>query len=131
MYLKNDGFAGYDRDGQQIRQRGLFLMLIQPEGVAGCSAPIKACVRKVALRQCGYWMIGRARIYSRSFSVSGAYGADGLTMGVPRDVYDRLPVTLPNDLREAWNKGEGWNSAGKEAPDMRKWALQNLDELRA
>lgn len=130
MYLKSDGFSGYDRHGQQVRQRGLFLMLIQPPGVEGCDAPIKACVRKVALHQAGHWMMGTARIYDQSYTVSGSYGADGLTMSVPQEVYDRLPVTLPDDLRDAWNKGGGHNSAGGEAQQMREWALENLEALR-
>jgi len=105
-------------------------MLVQPEGIQGSSAPIKAVVRKVALRQLGHWMMGKARIYGHNFTVSGAYGGDGLTMDVPQEVYDRLQVELPDSLVEAWNKGGGWNSAGSEAPMIREWALENLDRLR-
>jgi hypothetical protein len=130
MYLQNDGFSGYDRDGEQIRQRGLFLLFCQPPGVAGASAPIKCLVRKVAMRQCGQWMMGRANIGGHWYTVSGAYGGDGLPISVPQEVYDRLAITLPADLYEAWNNGEGWNSAGSEARAVRKWALENLDALR-
>lgn len=130
MYLQQDGRVTYAADGSQRRSGGLFLMLVQPVGVAGCAAPIKACVRRVALQQCGCWMLGRVKLYGESCSVSGAYGADGLTMGVSQVVYDRLPVALPLDLVEAWNKGEGWNSAGREGPAIRAWALENLDSLR-
>jgi len=130
MYLTN-GNGYYDSAGEQHSRRGLFLMLCQPPGIASCDTPIKAVVRKVALHQFGHWMMGKARIYGQSFTVSGAYGADGLIMDVPQEVYDRLPVVLPDELREAWSKGEGWNSCGKEAPDMRKWALDNLAALRS
>lgn len=130
MYLTNDGFSGYDRSGQQIRQRGLFLIFCQPSGVAGTSGPIKCCVRKCALRQLGHWMMGRVAIYGQHYTVSGSYGHDGLPMSVSQEAYDRLTVILPPELQEAWNKGGGWNSAGSEAEAVRKWALANLDELR-
>lgn len=127
MYLKNDGASGYDRHGQQVRQRGLFLLFVQPKNDA--SSPIKCVVRKVAMKQFGHWMMGKARIHGHSVTVSGAYGGDGLPCNVPQEVYDKLTVVLPPDLYEAWNKGEGWNSAGKEAPSVRQWALANLDAL--
>lgn len=130
MYLTDDGFTYYDNHGQQCRSRGLFLMLCQPPGVAGCSEPIKCCVRKVAMSQCGHWMMGKARIYGKTYSLSGSYGSDGLTMSVPQEVYDRLPLELPPELVEAWNKGGGHNSAGSEGPALRKWALEHLEELR-
>ena len=107
-----------------------FLILIQPPGFEGCSKPIKALVRKVALRQCGHWMMGTARIYGESVSMSGSYGADGLIRSVSQAVYDRATVRLPGPLREMWDTGGGWNTAGSEAPSMRRWALDNLDELR-
>ena len=129
MYLKNDGRYGYSRDGQQYRTRGLFLMFCQPPGVVGSSAPIKCAVRKVALRQLGHWMMGRAAIYGHRLSVSGSYGSDGLPMSVPQEVYDRLTVTLPDDLYAAWNKGGGHNSAGSEAQAVRMWALKHIKEL--
>lgn len=91
--------------------------------------PVKAVVRKVVLRQCGHFMMGTARVYGYSLTLSGAYGADGLIKVVPRAVYDRLPVTLPDELYQAWATGGGWNSAGSEAPAMREWALKNLDTL--
>ena len=130
MYLRNDGFSGYNSAGEQIRTRGLFLVFVQPKGGNACE-PIKCAVRKVAMRQCGQWMMGRVNIGGRWHTVSGDYGSDGLPMELDPDVYERLAVTLPADLYDEWNKGGGWNSAGREASNVRLWAIQNLDALRA
>lgn len=129
MYLKNDGASGYDRSGQQVRRRGLFLLFVQPKN--DTSSPIKCVVRKVALQQIGTWMMGRARIYGHSVTVSGAYGGDGLPCHVPQEIYDRATVMLPSELYDAWNKGSGWNSAGTKAKSVRQWALDHLEELTA
>lgn len=110
-----------------------FLMLIQEDlfpGDPNFGKVLKAVVRKVSLKPLGNWMMGKVRIYGRSFSVSGAYGSDGLPMTVPKEIFDRAPVALPQDLWNAWSKGGGWNSAGNEAPAMREWALKNLSRLR-
>lgn len=104
--------------GNQFTQRAPFLLLLQKRGDPG----IYACVRKVALRQWGHWMMGRANIGGHWHTVSGAYGNDGLTMDI--DTLPKDAVLLPDDLREAWNKGGGWNSAGAEAPAMRDWAVK-------
>jgi hypothetical protein len=130
MYLRADGFSGHNSAGEQIRQRGLFLLLVQCEGRECPCVAIKACVRKVALRQLGHWMMGRARIYGHSVVTSGSYGGDGLPVTVPHAVYERLSTKLPPDLVEAWSKGGGWNGAGSEAPAMRAWALANLPALQ-
>ena len=127
MYLKNDGFSGYDSSGAQIRTRGLFLIMIQPE--SHTDVPIKLAVRKVALKQLGHWMMGCARVYGHSITVSGSYGSDGLPCSVPQDVYDRLTVELPKELHEAWNKGGGHNGAGSESSMIRKFALEHLSQL--
>ena len=117
----------YDGGGQHAR-RARFLILIQPPGVEGGKLPIRAIVRKVALHQCGHWMMGTARAFGHSILISGAYGADGLTCSVPASVYAR-GVELPADLVSAWNTGGGWNSSGTEAPAMRAWAIANLPAL--
>ena len=129
MYITNDSRSGY-RGGDQVCTRGLFLMFVQPPGTAGASSPIKCVVRKVALQQLGHFMMGRANIRGKWFTVSGSYGSDGLPMDVPQEVYDSLTVTLPADLYQAWNKGGGHNSCGSEAPAVRKWAKEHLAELR-
>ena len=89
---------------------------------------VRAVVRDVALRQLGHWMTGQVRISGHPVSLSGAYGADGLTREVPRAVFE-LGVPLPPELYEAWSKGGGHNSAGSAAPDMAQWARDNLKAL--
>jgi hypothetical protein len=125
MYIEPT--RSYYDHGEQRAARALFLLLIQPDGG---NAPIKAIVRNVALQQFGNFMMGRARAYGHSITVSGSYGGDGLPCSVPQAVYDRARLTLPTELVEAWNKGGGWNSAGSEAQAMRQWAIENLTELR-
>jgi hypothetical protein len=109
-------------------KKKLFLLMVQPKYQT--NYPIKLCVRRVVLRQFGHFMMGNARIYGHVVTVSGAYGSDGLPMNVPKEVYDKLSVILPDELYAMWNKGGGWNSCGSEASAMRKWALGCLASLR-
>jgi hypothetical protein len=83
---------------------------------------IRGIIRKVALHQLGHFMMGTARIKNHSITLSGSYGGDGLPKDVDPDIYI-LGTVLPDELREAWNTGGGWNSCGTEAPAMVKWAL--------
>lgn len=126
--------SGYKRDGEQFAH-GLFLVLMtldmdQPDYRVDGRLRIKAMVRHVRMHQCGHFMMARLKVDGTTIPLSGAYGGDGLTRTVPRDVFDRHGVELPAALYQAWNKGDGWNSAGTEAPDMRTWALENLKTLR-
>ncbi len=133
MFITNTGH-GYDRDGQAW-SRGQFLVLMHPKVMKPCgtfeyettdsSAPVRALVRHCSLHQLGHWMMGSIRVGKHKVTVSGAYGADGLIMSVPREVYDK-GVELPKELYDAWATGEGWNSCGTEAPAMRKWALKTF-----
>ncbi len=125
MYIENT--QRYYVGNQQHIRKANFLILIQGKER---NSPIKALVRKVALEQFGHFMMGYARIYGHTLTVSGSYGSDGLPIAVEDDIYERAAVLLPQDLYNAWNNGGGWNSAGKESGLMRKWALENLDELR-
>jgi len=129
MYIENT-LSGYDSQGQQVVRRANFLLLILPKTHQRMHEPIKAIVQKVALSQCGHWMMGKARIYGHSITVSGSYGGDGLICDVPDEVYDRASVVLPGALYDAWNKGGGHNSCGSEAPAMRRWANENLVQLK-
>jgi len=90
--------------------------------------PIRCIVRKVALEQLGHWMMGYARAFGHRITISGSYGSDGLPTDVDREVWDKA-IPLPDELYDAWNKGEGWNSCGSEAPLIRQWALDNFKEL--
>ena len=120
MYIQARN-RGYTSDGQQFCRRAPFLLLLQS---GPWDSPIYGAVRTVALRQYGHWMMGKARILGISYTVSGSYGNDGMPMFV-----DAIPPDakiLPDDLREAWNKGGGWNSAGSEAKAMAEWARKEL-----
>lgn len=158
MFVTNHN-SGYTRDGSQFAQ-GYFLMLMQPnshhcenEACEGyklpvdgewdrceacgefmtieSDAPIRGLVRFVRMTQLGHFMMGAVRVKGHKLVLSGAYGEDGLIMTVPRDVYN-LGKDLPAELVEQWNRGGGWNSAGSEADDMRKWARANfLRRIRA
>lgn len=122
MYIeKTRGY--YTSDGQQNIERANFLILMTPK--TDHKAPVRAIVRKVAMSQFGHFMMGTARIKGHSLALSGSYGADGLILSVPQEVYS-LGVILPNYLYNAWNNGGGWNSAGSEASAMRAWANANL-----
>lgn len=120
MYIQSPN-RGYTRDGQQLCRKAPFLLLVQS---GGWHTPIYGVVRTVALKQCGHFMMGRARILGKSYFVSGAYGNDGLPMTV--DVIPPDAKQLPHDLYEAWRNGGGWNSAGSEAPAMAEWARKEL-----
>lgn len=126
MYLGDDGSGGsYTRDGSQAHSRGRFLILLHLDSDDGTKHPMRAIVRKVALRQLGHWMMGTARIAGKSVTISGAYGGDGLGVTVQPEIY-ALGVDVPPELYEAWNNGGGHNSFGSEAPAMREWACRTF-----
>jgi hypothetical protein len=119
----------YYRGTEQCAARGRFLLLIQPERGGGrsptcCASNTYAFVRKVALRQCGHWMMGVANLNGKWVTVSGDYGNDGLPMGALE--LPKGAVNLPLELYELWSKGGGHNGAGSEAPAMRRWARETF-----
>jgi hypothetical protein len=134
MFIRTK-YSGYNRHGEQVAA-GLFLILMEPKDTWDSATgtwrkvPIKAIVRHSSFHQLGHFMMGFARIHGTRITLSGSYGGDGLTCRVPNEIYERYGVELPQELYDAWNKGGGWNSAGSEAPLMRKWALENLEALR-
>lgn len=121
MYLKPT--RSYYVGTEQATSSAPFLLLLQLNDKPCNAENIFACVRKVALRQLGHFMMGKARIHGRGnwATVSGAYGSDGSPLGVDKLPADAVP--LPAELYEAWNKGGGWNGAGSEATAMRAWAI--------
>ena len=122
MYIFR-GHMGYiGSDGQQHTRRGEFLLLVGDKARRYSGREdFRALIRIVALRQLGHFMMGTARVKNRSLTVSGTYGADGLTMDVDPEVFD-MAMPVPEILYEAWAHGGGWNSAGAEAEAMRTWA---------
>ena len=122
MYVK--GSHRYYRGTEQYVTRAPFLLLLQLRDGPCAASNTYACVRRVALRQLGHFMMGKVNLCGRWHSVSGSYGSDGLPMTV--DVLPRDAKLLPRELYDAWNKGGGWNSVGSEATAMRTWALQEF-----
>lgn len=126
MYIETS--RTYYRGTEQCATRARFLLLLQPEkatiGETCARENTFAVVRKVALQQCGHWMMGRVNLGGEWRGVSGSYGNDGLPMSVKKLPVDA--VALPPELYDAWNKGGGWNGAGSEAPAMRQWARETF-----
>jgi hypothetical protein len=121
MYIEKT--TTYYKGSDQKTRSARFLILVQPEWNGGTERnKIRAIVRMVALSQCGHYMVGKARAFGHSITISGAYGSDGMPATVPDDVYQRA-IPVPKHLIEAWNTGGGWNGAGSEAQAMREWAL--------
>lgn len=128
MYIDQSGGRYYTSDGQQCCRKAPFLILCQPEGYEHRNDPIRALVRKVALHQCGHFMMGSARAFGHRITISGTYGNDGLPRDVPMEVYEKA-IPVPQELIDAWNKGGGWNGAGSEAPAMVEWAKKTFLEV--
>lgn len=123
----------YNDDGT-LKKRGLTF------AEHGEKYPIRAIVRSVQLSQFGHFMSGRMKFSARSLRgrddefpimsdvevyVEGTYGNNGLIRDVPMPVYN-IGTELPADLREKWARGDGWNSAGSEGPDIEEWAFHNM-----
>lgn len=128
MYIKHDHFSGYNRSGEQIATRGLFLILLQEKNKPLNRDNMRAIVRKVALCQFGHFMMGYARIANKSIVVSGSYGSDGLPLDVDSKIYN-MGYPVPPELYDLWANGGGWNSSGNESQSFRQWAIDNLDKL--
>lgn len=124
MYIDRSGHSYY-AGTEQRHSRAPFLILVQPDAWEDRAAPIRALVRKVALHQCGHFMMGSARAFGKRIPISGSYGADGLPRSVPKEVYEKA-VPVPQELLDAWNNGGGWNSCGSEAPLMAEWARKTF-----
>lgn len=131
MYLgTDDSFTYTDKGGLQHHTQGDFLILMTPDDKTGIEpSDMRACIRQVALSQVGHYMMGTARIGGETFTVSGAYGSNGLTMSVPRNIWEEYGTPVPEPLYHEWKNGGGHNSAGKEAIPMREWAKDHFDEL--
>lgn len=142
MYFDGTGGTYYDAGGEQHSRRAPFLLLATGWESYVCANPecsmsyaehshtrvagLYACVRQVALRQLGHFMMGSARVGDSRIVVSGSYGSDGL----PLD-YDALSpsaqtrfVRVPDVIAELYWHAEspGWNSAGSEARVMAHYA---------
>ena len=120
MYLKSP--RRYYTSNGQACGAAPFLMLQHVKGTL--STEVYGVVRKVAMKQCGNFMMGTAMIMGKSVTVSGCYGDDGLIMDV-----DSVPpdaVRLPEHLYNLWAKGGGHNGAGDEIYEMVKWGKETF-----
>ena len=124
MFIEQS-YRGYNSSGEQVVQRAKFLLFLQPDVKRGTDYHIRCLVRKVAMRQCGHWMMGAANLGGKWYTVSGSYGNDGLPMDVPMSIWEK-GIKLPIELYQAWNIGEGHNGAGNEATLVRQWAIETF-----
>lgn len=125
MYIGKAGYTYYGHGGEQRHTKAPFLILVQDKDQPIGPDNFRALVRKVALQQLGHFMMGTARVFNQSLTISGAYGNDGLPISVGKDIYDKA-VPVPRDLYDLWNKGGGWNSCGSEADEMTAWAIKTF-----
>lgn len=132
--------AGYNRSGEQVAH-GYFMMWVQKSHFDKdgkyVTGPMYAAVRKVALVQCGHWMIGSFRVGGKNIAVSGALGSDGLPKsfspprcpgdklgnedGMSQEWLDKWFVKVPQPVVDVWEKSEGHNTCNE--PAVRDWGL--------
>lgn len=140
MFLTGRGWYGVD--GQQ-KAEGLFLLIFGGKGeqviveetgrYKAVDFPLKACVRHVRMSQLGHFMMARVKIGTRTISLSGTYGHDGLPLSVDAmDSWKRWEslIQLPAELEREFWQGGGHNSGGSEMTNMSRWAKENLQQLR-
>jgi len=102
MYLKQP--ERYYRGTAQGARGAPFLLLLQRRDQPIGQNNLFAVVRKVALLQCGHFMMGKANLSGQWVSVSGNFGNDGLPMDVDALPSDAVPV--PTDVYNIWNAHE-------------------------
>jgi hypothetical protein len=112
------GKSGYNTEGSQFAD-GDFLIICQKPGATE------------------HFMMGTAYLGGHAVVLSGSYGNDGLPLslehkvlppGAPERIFAAL-TPIPEGLQTSFWEGGGHNSAGAEAPALRKWAEENLTEL--
>jgi|SRR5579859_2006784 len=119
MYVGR-GRGTYYVGTEQHASRAPFLILASSDKKdANGYCTLYGIVRKVALAQCGHFMMGTARIAGTSITVSGPFGGDGL----PKD-YDNLPekvqalfTLVPSDLAQQY-----WTDNPRANANLRGWA---------
>ena len=114
---------------EQHTTSGMFFCLVSTDALPLDKDNFRGVVVRTHLEQCGHWMMGNASICGQRFTLSGSYGEDGLTMTVPKAIFDKC-VPIPAELYEAWAHGGGWNGCGSEGEAMRKWAVENIVALK-
>lgn len=137
----------YDSSGSQHASKAWYLILatldtgdrdIEHYTCATCGEPhpsLYANARKVAMSQCGQFMMGIARIGGNSIVVSGQFGSDGLPKHMGTEPWhtlraETLPyfTKLPDSVASSyWHSGADYH-AGKSGDYtmLRAWALASL-----
>lgn len=97
-------YYGSGSDTSQHASKGAYLILAcdGEERDANGFAALYGCVRIVAMRQVGHFMMGAARVAGESITVSGSFGSDGLPIG-----FDPLRVSekwIDQYGRENWSR---------------------------
>lgn len=88
--------------------------------------PMRAVVRRVALRQSGIRLVGQTRVGPDKLEeVGGYYGRFGSPCFVSSAAYAK-GIELPSELFNAYVN----SSNGEEREMIKAWALENLDALR-
>lgn len=148
MYF-NGSHTYYSSDGSQHAARAPYLILATDYENYDCAEPacsmayaphthnrvagLYACIRQVAMSQCGHFMMGSARVGPDRLILSGPYGSDGLP-----ENYDRLSpgarsrfTRVPDAIAALYwyPASPGHNGSGSEARAMAAYArvLANPD----
>lgn len=125
MYLGNvERYC--DSHGTQFVRKSNYLLFVQTKAM---DSEIRAVVRKVALKQWGHWMMGTARMFGESITVSGSLGSDGLPQTVSQEIFDRACL-IPEEVLQVWKQDTGHNGIeAKTHNALSLWAKENLIEL--
>lgn len=119
MYVTNIGHTYYDGGGQR-HTRAPYAILASDD-----DNNLYACVRQVALRQVGHFMMGSARIGGQSVTVSGLFGSDGLPLTIDRDIdratVERLFVRVPDAIASLYWSYDGYHRGESYDPAIRKY----------
>ena len=123
MFL--NGTRGYNRSGEQVAH-GKFLILFSK--VPG--SEVRCLVRHARMVQSGQFMVAFVKAGPHEIYLSGTYGNDGLTRDPKPGLWEALEGhSLPLELQEKFWKGDGWNSAGSEGPDIYAYGNSNIEML--
>jgi hypothetical protein len=119
MYVTSIGHTYY-QGTEQRHSRAPYAILASDD-----DNTLYACVRSVALRQLGHFMMGTARIGGQSIIVSGSFGADGLplTVGrdIPRAIVDKLFVQVPDSIATLYWQYDGYHRGESYDPAIRAY----------
>jgi hypothetical protein len=131
MFLRSRRWCN-QRDGAQHVKGPLLALFSHPDCKFTHTSEVRAFVRTVQLDQLGHWMMGTMNIPVHdggphaSVSMSGTYGADGLTTTADQrwDLWKSL-WPLPEDLAYLFWTDDGHNGPGRNGINILRWATRN------